>query len=62
MLEALFDHVIEKPSLYLDKMAIFLYDEFDIIVSPSSIKQALSLAGWTKKTARNRAQEWNHDL
>lgn len=62
MLEALFDHLIEKPGLYLDEMAVFLYDEFDITVSPPSIKRALSSAGWTKKTAHNRAQERNRDL
>jgi hypothetical protein len=28
MLEALFDHLLEKPGLYLDEMAIFLWDEF----------------------------------
>ena len=32
MLEALFDRLIKKPSLYLDEMAVFLYDEFDIIL------------------------------
>lgn len=62
MLEALLEHLIEKPGLYLDEMALFLQDEFDITVSTSSIKRALSSAGWTKKTARNRAQERNRDL
>lgn len=62
MLEALLEHLIKKPSVYLDEMAVFLQDEFDIAVSPSSIKRALSSAGWTKKTARNRAQERNRDL
>ncbi|KAL2695201.1 hypothetical protein AAEP93_003954 [Penicillium crustosum] len=28
MLEALCDNLLEKPSLYLDKMALFLWDEF----------------------------------
>jgi predicted transcriptional regulator len=28
MLEALCDHLIEKPALYLDEMAVFLWDEF----------------------------------
>lgn len=28
MLEALCDHLLEKPDLYLDEMAIFLWDEF----------------------------------
>jgi hypothetical protein len=28
MLEALCDHLLEKPTLYLDEIAIFLWDEF----------------------------------
>lgn len=56
MLEALLEHLVEKPSLYLDEMAVFLQHEFDIAVSPSSIERTLSSAGWTKKTARNRAR------
>lgn len=62
MLEALFDHLTETPGLYLDEMAVFLCDEFDITVSSSSIKRALSSAGWTKKTAHKRAKEQNPDL
>ena len=29
MLEVLCDHLVEKPGLYLDEMAIFLWDEFE---------------------------------
>ena len=29
MLEALCDHLLEKPKLYLEEMAVFLWDEFD---------------------------------
>jgi transposase len=49
MLEALCEHLTEKPGLYLNEMAVFLYDEFSISVSPSSIKRTLSSEGWTKK-------------
>ena len=38
MLEALCDHLTGKPGLYLEEMAVFLYDEFGITVSSSSIK------------------------
>lgn len=31
MLEALCDHLLEKPDLYLDEMAEVLYDEFDVL-------------------------------
>jgi hypothetical protein len=33
MLEALCDHLLEKPDLYLDEMAELLYDDFDVLVS-----------------------------
>ena len=32
MLEALCDHLTAKPGLYLEGMAVFLYDEFDLTV------------------------------
>ena len=62
MLEALCDHLTEKPGLYLEEMAVFLYDEFDISASSSSIKRTLSSAGWTKKKAQQKAKERNPDL
>jgi hypothetical protein len=41
MLEALCDHLLEKPGLYLDEMALFLWDEFGTSVTVSSIRRAL---------------------
>lgn len=43
-------------------MAVFLWDEFDINVSTSSISRALKSIGWSKKTARNKVKERNQDL
>jgi Winged helix-turn helix len=43
-------------------MSIFLYDEFDVLVTTSSISRALALAGWSKKAARRVAKERNADL
>jgi hypothetical protein len=62
MLEALCKHLTEKPSLYLDEMAVFLYDKFSISVSPLSIKRTLSSKGWMKKKAQQRVRERNPDL
>lgn len=62
MLEALCDHLLEKPGLYLEEQALFLYDEFGIPVSPSSIQRMLSAIGWTKKKSRQKAREQNPDL
>jgi transposase len=41
MLEALCEHLLEKPGLYLEEIAVFLWDEFDVLVSTSSISRAL---------------------
>jgi hypothetical protein len=42
MLEALCEHLTEKPSLYLNKMVVFLYNKFSISVLLLSIKRTLS--------------------
>jgi transposase len=62
MLEALCEHLIEKSDLYLDEMADFLYDEFELLVSTYTVSRALRSQGWTKKIARRIAQERNADL
>ncbi|KAJ6114185.1 hypothetical protein N7512_007630 [Penicillium capsulatum] len=62
MIEALCDHLSEKPCLYLDEMAVFLWDEFHAMVITSSIRRALVAKGWSKKTARQHARERNADL
>jgi transposase len=62
MLKALCEHLIEKPDLYLDEMAMFLWDEFKISVTTSSIWRALAPHGWSKKIARQKARQRNADL
>ncbi|KAJ5513129.1 hypothetical protein N7463_002681 [Penicillium fimorum] len=62
MLEALCDHLLEKPGLYLEEMVIFLWDEFRMLASTSSIRRALVSKGWSKKTARQSAKEQNAEL
>lgn len=62
MLDALCDHLAEIPGLYIEEMAKFLWDEFSILPSSSSIQRALSRAGWTKKTTRQKAKEQNPRL
>jgi precorrin-6B methylase 1 len=52
MLDALCNHLAEKPGLYVEKIAISLWDEFNVLPSSSSIKRALSRAGWTKGKAQ----------
>jgi transposase len=62
MLEALREHLRVKPGLCQDEMAVFLYDEFDILLSTSGISRALKSIGWSKKVTRHVAQERNADL
>jgi len=52
MLNALCEHLLEKPGLYQSEMIVFLWDEFEILITASSIGRALALKGSTKKTIR----------
>jgi transposase len=62
MIKVLCDHLLEKPHLYLDEMAIFLWDEFQVQVTTCNISRALKSEGWSKKTAKQKAKERNADL
>jgi transposase len=62
MLKALCEHLIEKPDMFQDEMVIFLWDEFSILVTTSSISRALASIGWSKKIARRLAKQRNADL
>ncbi|KAI2669605.1 transcriptional regulator family: Helix-turn-helix [Penicillium roqueforti] len=62
MLEALCEHLMEKPALYQDEMALFLWDEFGKQVTIQSISRALGSVGWSKKAARQVAKEQNAEL
>ena len=57
MLEALCDYLIEKPGLCLDKMAVFLRDEFQKLATTSSIRRALASKGWPKKKKKKGSTE-----
>ncbi len=62
MLDALHEHVLEKPDQYLDEMVIFLWDEFEAYVTKPTISRTLRSVGWSKKIARRVAKEQNADL
>jgi transposase len=61
-LDALCEHLLEKPELYRDEMVLFLLDEFKAHITTSSIGRALASIGWTKKTIRRVAKGLNADL
>jgi hypothetical protein len=44
-LKALCDHLLEKPTSYLDEMTVFLFDEFDRDVTISTISRTLVSIG-----------------
>lgn len=62
MLQVLSEHLLEKPDQYLDKMVVFLWDEFEILVSQSTISRSLHSMRWSKKQCRRVAAEWDPDL
>jgi hypothetical protein len=51
MLEALREHLLEKPELYQDEMVVFLWDEFHVLVTTFGIGRALASIGWSKKSS-----------
>lgn len=62
MLEALCEHLLEKPNLYQDEMVVFLWDEFRVLVTIYSVGRALASVGWSKKASRQIARERNAEL
>lgn len=62
MLETLCNHLREHPYLYLDEMASFFIQNFNVSVSPSTISRALTEKGWSKKVIRQISNKRNADL
>jgi hypothetical protein len=62
MLDALCEHLLEKPGLYQSEMILFLVDKFDVLVTASSLGRALCSRGWTKKQIRRIVNGRNADL
>lgn len=46
--EALIKYHCDKPDLYLNEMAWFIWDEFHVIVSTSTLSRALNHGGWSE--------------
>jgi transposase len=49
VLDALLERLITKPNLYLDEMAEFILDEFELSISVDSIRRSLRACNWLKK-------------
>jgi hypothetical protein len=42
MREVLREHLLEKPGQYLDELAVFLWDEFEVLVTNATISDMLT--------------------
>jgi transposase len=62
VLDALLDRLLVKPDLYLDDMAEFMWDEFNLIISTDSIRRSLKVCDWSKKKTQRVACERDPDL
>jgi transposase len=51
-----------KPSAYLEEMRDFLYDEYDITITASSVYRELEKLRWSRKIASKRAREQSEPL
>lgn len=45
----LLDFLEYKPTSYLDEMCWFLFDEFEIVLSTSTVSRVLHELGWSQK-------------
>ena len=61
MYEALHERSLQKPGPYQAEMAGFPHNEFNVLVTTSSIRSALAPMCWTKKPGRHVAKERNAD-
>ena len=59
MRDALLGHFRRRPDLYLEELVVYLWDEFGVRVTKSSISRTLHSA---KKKPRHKAIEQNADL
>ena len=62
MVDALCEHLLKNPELYLDEMALFLWEKFKVHVTTSSLSRVLNSVSWSKKKIRRVAKARNADL
>ena len=49
LMQGLYEFLQEQPFAYLDEMQAFIYDEYDMVVSVSTISRALKRAKISRK-------------
>jgi hypothetical protein len=62
MLDGLRKRLIEKLSMYLDEMVVFLFDGFGALVTAPTVCRALTSIRWSKNTMRQVAGERNASM
>jgi transposase len=62
VLDALLDCLLIKPDLYIDEMAEFILDEFDMSVPEHSVRRSLKACDWSKKKTQRVACERDNNL
>ena len=50
-IEQLLMYLDQRPTSYLDEICWFLYDEFDVLVSESTVSRTLKQMAWNRKMA-----------
>lgn len=60
--EELLIYLDQRPMAYLNEMAWFLYNEFEVTIDESTIWRCLQRLGWSRKNMRKIAQQRNQDL
>jgi hypothetical protein len=43
----------ERPSAYLDEMAWFIWDEYEVIATESTISRELKKMNWSRKAVKH---------
>lgn len=60
--EELLIYLDSRPMAYLNEMAWFLYDEFDVRVDETTVWRSLQRLGWSRKNMRRIARQRNRLL
>jgi translation initiation factor 2 alpha subunit (eIF-2alpha) len=58
----LLEYLREKPTAYIEEMADFLLDEFDVLPSETTTYRTLERVKWTRKVASKHAKERSEAL
>lgn len=56
------DYLTDRPTAYLDEVALAVYDQFDIHISLPTVSRVIHQRQWSRKVAKRRALEANSTL